>query len=44
MQIGQDRLNLKRFPSYQDEVVLDGEAIELEGKILPGPTTLTILQ
>ena len=31
MQNGQDKLNIsKRYPSYQDAVGLDGEAIEFE--------------
>ena len=34
----------KRYSPYQDAVELDEEAIELEWKILPGFTTLTILQ
>ena len=36
--------DLKRFPSYQDAVGFDGEAIEFEWKKFPGFTTLTILK
>ena len=34
----------KMYPSCQDAVCLDGEAIEFEWQILPGFATLTILQ
>ena len=36
--------DLKRYPSYKDAVGLDGEAIELEWKIRPRVTILTILK
>ena len=36
--------DLKRFPSYQDAVGLDGEAIEFEWKKFPIFTTLTMLK
>ena len=36
--------DLKRFPSYQNAVGLDGEAIEFEWKNFPEFTTLTILK
>ena len=36
--------DLKRYPSYQNAVGLDGEAIEFEWKNFPGFTTLTILK
>ena len=36
--------DLKRNPSYQDVVGLDGEAIEFDWKNFQGFTTLTILK
>ena len=36
--------DLKRYPSYQDAVGLDGEAIEFEWNICPGFSSLQILQ
>ena len=36
--------DLKRYPSYQDAVGLDGEAIEFEWNIFRGSTTLTIVK
>ena len=36
--------DLKRYPSYQDAVGIDGEATEFEWKKFPGFNTLTILK